>query len=82
MKGRGSWPFIDLLPKIPVARIVPGDIIVFKTALPDLLISKVEWPDGRTQLTWFEIGSSWIHTEVLKVQDVHPATYPVLRSGD
>lgn len=79
MKGRGGWPFIDLLLQVPVARMVPGDIIVFKTALPDLLISKVEEPDGRTQLTWFEIGSSLIRTEVLKVHDAQPATYSVLR---
>lgn len=80
MKGRGSWPFIDLLLQVPVARMVPGDIIIFKNALPDLLISKVELPDGWTQLTWFEIGSSWIHTEVLKIHDEYSATYPVLRS--
>jgi len=80
MKGRGRWPFIDLLPKIPVSGMVPGDIVIFKNALPDLLISKVEAHDGWTRLTWFEIGSSWIHTEELKIHDEHGATYPVLRS--
>lgn len=85
MKGRGGWPFIDLLPQVPMARMVPGDIIVFRTAFPDLLIYNVEEPDGWTKLTWFEIGSSLIRTEVLKVHDVQPATYSVLRvlrSGD
>lgn len=80
MKGRGSWPFMDLLPQIPVSRMVPGDIIIFVHAPPDLLISKVEAHDGWTRLTWFEIGSSWIHTEELKIHDEHGATYPVLRS--
>lgn len=82
MKGRGSWPFINLLPQVPVARMVPGDIIVFRTTLPDLLISKIEDPDGWMRLTWLEIGSNLIRTEVLKVHNVQPATYPVLRSGD
>jgi len=50
MKGRGSWPFIDLLPQVPVARMVPGDIIVFKTALPDLLIYKSE-PEASWSIT-------------------------------
>ena len=80
MKGRGGWPFIDLLLQVPLARMVPGDIIVFKTALPDLLISKIEDPDGWMMLTWLEIGSNLIRTEVLKVHDAHPATFPVLRS--
>lgn len=82
MKGRGSWPFINLLPQVPVARMVPGDIIVFRTTLPDLLISKIEDPDGWMRLTWLEIGSNLIRTEVLKVHDAQPATYSVLRSSD
>jgi len=45
MKGRGGWPFIDLLLQVPLARMVPGDIIVFRTAFPDLLIYKSE-PQG------------------------------------
>jgi hypothetical protein len=79
MKGRGSWPFIDLLPKIPVSQMVPGDIIIFKTALPDLLISKVKEPDGRTRFTWFEIGSNSIHAEVLQLHADNVATYSVLK---
>lgn len=82
MKGRGSWPFIDLLPEIPVSHMVPGDIIIFQTALPDFLISKVEEPDGYTRFTWFEIGSNWIHDEVLKIRAEMPTTYHVLGSGD
>lgn len=50
MKGRGGWPFIDLLLQVPVARMVPGDIIVFKTALPDLLIYKSE-PEASWSIT-------------------------------
>lgn len=50
MKGRGGWPFINLLPKIPVSRMVPGDIIVFKNALPDLLIYKSE-PEASWSIT-------------------------------
>lgn len=50
MKGRGGRPFIDLLLQVPVARMVPGDIIVFKTALPDLLIYKSE-PEASWSIT-------------------------------
>ena len=85
MKGRGGWPFIDLLLQVPLARMVPGDIIVFRTAFPDLLISKIEEPDGWMRLTWLEIGSNLIRTEVLKVHDAQPLTCSVLRvlrSGD
>lgn len=50
MKGRGGRPFIDLLLQVPLARMVPGDIIVFKTALPDLLIYKSE-PEASWSIT-------------------------------
>jgi hypothetical protein len=30
MKGRGSRPFNDLLPRIPMSQMVPGDIVIWQ----------------------------------------------------
>ena len=77
MKGRGGWPFIDLLLQVPVARMVPGDII-FQTALPDFLIYKSEPEDYSSPYDghrWKNITIIFYHEGQLKTFRVSTEAY-------